>query len=86
MHGCSSTVRHLLEVLEGPSTQYLRTLVPKTIPLMAFGTRVPRYWVLGPSGSTLGGPGTRFASEPSTLRLKMTQKPYRILDPPMYPY
>ena len=25
---------------EGPSTQYLRTLVPRTISLMAFGTRV----------------------------------------------
>ena len=35
---------------EGPSTQYLRTLVPKTIPLMVFGTRVLKYWVLGPSG------------------------------------
>ena len=35
---------------EGPSTQYLRTLVPKTIPSMVFGTRVLKYWVLGPSG------------------------------------
>ena len=35
---------------EGPSTQYLRTLVPKTIALMVFGTRVLKYWVLGPSG------------------------------------
>ena len=35
---------------EGPSTQYLRTLVPKTIPLMVFATRVLKYWVLGPSG------------------------------------
>ena len=35
---------------EGPSTQYLRSLVPKTIPLMVFGTRVLKYWVLGPSG------------------------------------
>ena len=31
-------------------TQYLRTLVPKTIPLMLFGPRVLKYWVLGPSG------------------------------------
>ena len=31
------------------STQYLRTLVPQTIPLMVFGTRVLKYWVLGPS-------------------------------------
>ena len=35
---------------ESPSTQYLRTLVPKTIPLVVFGTRVLKYWVLGPSG------------------------------------
>ena len=35
---------------EGPSTQYLRTLLPKTIPLVAFGARVLKYWVLGSSG------------------------------------
>ena len=35
---------------EGPSTQYLRFLVPKTIPLMVFGARELKYWVLGPSG------------------------------------
>ena len=35
---------------EGPSTQYLRTLVPNTIQGMAFGTRILKYWVLGPSG------------------------------------
>ena len=35
---------------EGPSTQYFRVLVPKTIPLMVFGTRVLKFWVLGPSG------------------------------------
>ena len=35
---------------EGPSTEYLGTLVPKTIPLMIFGTRSLKYWVLGPSG------------------------------------
>ena len=34
----------------GPGTQYLRILVPRTIPLMAFGTRVLKYWVLGASG------------------------------------
>ena len=33
---------------EGPSTQYLRTLVPKTIPLMVFRTRVLKYWVFDP--------------------------------------
>ena len=35
---------------EGPSTHHLRTLVPNTIPLLVFGTRVLKYWVLGPSG------------------------------------
>ena len=39
-------------------TQYLRTLVPRTIPLMVFGIRVHKYWVLGPSGyvSVVQGP------------------------------
>ena len=36
---------------EGPSTLCLRTLVPKTIPLMTFGTRALKCWVLGPSGT-----------------------------------
>ena len=35
---------------KGPSTQYLRTLVPKANKGMVFGTRVLQYWVLGPSG------------------------------------
>ena len=35
---------------EGPSTQYSRTLVPKTMKGMVFGTRDLKYWVLGPSG------------------------------------
>ena len=39
-----------LHCREGPSTQYLRTLVPNSILLMVFGTRVLKYWVLGPSG------------------------------------
>ena len=34
----------------GPRTHCLRTPVPNTIPLMVFGTRVLKYWVLGPSG------------------------------------
>ena len=38
------------EGFAGPSTQYLRTLGPKTMLLMVFGTRVLKYWVLGPSG------------------------------------
>ena len=37
-------------VPEGPSTQYLRFPVPKTILLMVFGPRVLKYWVLGPPG------------------------------------
>ena len=36
---------------KGPSTQYSRTLVPKAMPFMVFGTRVLKYWVLGPSGT-----------------------------------
>ena len=35
---------------EGPSTQYLRLLVPKTILFMVFGTRELKCEVLGPSG------------------------------------
>ena len=45
--------RLLFLVPEGPSTQYLRTLVPKTIPLMAFGTRVLKHRVLGPFASVI---------------------------------
>ena len=43
-------LRPRLQSPEGPSTQYLRTLVPKAIKGMVFGTRVLKYWVLGPSG------------------------------------
>ena len=35
---------------EGPSTKYLRSLVPNTITSMVFGTRNLKDWVLGPSG------------------------------------
>ena len=35
---------------QGPSTQYSRTLVPNTFKGMVFGTRVLKYWLLGPSG------------------------------------
>ena len=35
---------------KGPCTACLRTLVPKTIPGMAFGTRVLKWAVCGPSG------------------------------------
>ena len=37
---------------KGPSTQYLRSLVTKAINGMDFGTRVLKYWVLGPFGPT----------------------------------
>ena len=37
-------------VPEGPSTQYLRFLVPKTTLLMIYGTRELKHWVLGPWG------------------------------------
>ena len=36
---------------ESPSTQYSRFLFPKPIPTMVSGTRDPKYWVVGPSGS-----------------------------------
>ena len=36
--------------IPGPSTHYLRTLVPTTIPSMVLGTRVLKYWVLGHLG------------------------------------
>ena len=35
---------------EGPSSQYFRTLVPKTIPVMVFGTKCLTCWVLGSFG------------------------------------
>ena len=41
----------IMQLPEGPSTQYLRTSVPKPIPLMVFGTKGLKYWVLGPSGA-----------------------------------
>ena len=37
---------------QGPRTQCVRPLFPKTIKSMVFGTGVLRYWVLGPSGHT----------------------------------
>ena len=42
---------------EGPSSQYLRSLVPKTIPLMVFGTKVLKNCALGLC--TFNGFGTR---------------------------
>ena len=39
---------------EGPSTQYLRLLVPKTMPLMVLGARNQKYRVLGPDGKPTG--------------------------------
>ena len=35
---------------EGPSTECLRTLVPRNIKGMVFRTRDLKYWELGPSG------------------------------------
>ena len=49
---------------EGPSTQYLRTLVPKTIPLAVFGTKGLKYWVLGPSGTGGHQPCQEAVTEP----------------------
>ena len=46
---------------ESPSTQYLRFLVPKTILLMVFGTRVLKYWILGPLGTECRLRATPFA-------------------------
>ena len=37
-----------------PSAQHLRALFPKAITGMDFGTRVLKYWVLGPSGYGCG--------------------------------
>ena len=36
---------------EGPITQYVRTLVLKTIEGMVFGTRVLKHWAIGPFGT-----------------------------------
>ena len=44
-HGASGRISE--RRTKGPSTQYLRILVQKTIPLTAFGTRVLKCWVLG---------------------------------------
>ena len=51
----------------GYRTQYLRSLIPKTIQGIVFGARVPKYWVLGGSGkpkqgTTLEGPATSYRS------------------------
>ena len=47
---------------EGPSSQYLRTLVPKAIKAMVLGTRDLTYWVLGPSGYMRYGQYFRYAA------------------------
>ena len=48
---------------EGPSTQYLRTLIPNTIKGIVFRTRVLKDWVLGASGESNcePSPGAFFA-------------------------
>ena len=47
--GALKAPKYSCTIPEGPSSQYLRTLVPNTIKGMVFGTRVLKYWVLGPS-------------------------------------
>ena len=50
-----------LLIPEDRSTQYLRTLAPKAMKSLVFGTRVLKHWVLDP----LGIPGPQeFANEP----------------------
>ena len=44
---------------EGPSTQYLMPLVPKTIPLMVFGIKIIEYCLLGPSGPSFNSHNSR---------------------------
>ena len=42
---------------KGPSTEYLKFLVPNTIPPIAFGTRGQQIWVLiDPLGKLMGRP------------------------------
>ena len=47
---------------EGPSTQCLRFLVPRTMPGRASGARSLKYWVRGPS--VMGFPTTPFYTTP----------------------
>ena len=56
---------------EGPSPQYLRTLVPNTIKGMVSGTRVLEYCVLGPSGLVISAGPTRHHSW-SPCRISLT--------------
>ena len=51
MRGPHRTCDYIQTHPKGPSTQYSRTLVPKAIKGIGFGTRVLKYWVLGPSDS-----------------------------------
>ena len=57
---------------EGPSTQYSRSLSSKAILLMVFGTRIIKYWVLGPSGKYCS-----FGSEGVGLTGDILQHPNR---------
>ena len=53
-----------------PSTQYLRFLVPKTIPVMVLGNRSLKYGVLGPSRSRIeDSSGWRSSGWPKLPRL-----------------
>ena len=53
---------------EGPSTQHLRSLVPKAINSMVFGTRVLKYWVLGPSRESNISAWSITSSAPSSVK------------------
>ena len=68
---------------EGPSTQYFRFLVPKTIFFMVFGTRVLKYWVLGPSGFAHGAfeTASTHPRQPSCRAHKRRQLDHEIVQP-----
>ena len=67
---------------EGPSSKYLRLLVPKAILFIVFGLRNLKYWVLGPSGLFFKFQGFLALGKDWSLR-KSLQQPYlemRVLD------
>ena len=70
---CGRTVLEVQDP-EGPSTQYLRILVPKAIKGMVFGTRVLKCWVLGPSGGGAAGQGVRRSERNVALRSRSIQR------------
>ena len=61
---------------EGPSTQFLRTLVPKAIKGMDLGIRVLKYWVHGPSGIGMAGDHGPFRGQQSARAgLRLNPRP-----------